>query len=191
MIRFIEETHTYLDEKGRRVPSVTQILSIVSAHTYGDINESVLENARQRGNVVHFAVRLYEEANMESIKEEYKGYLDAYKKAKEKYNIEVDEMEKLVYNSEHNYAGTLDILGKVDGEDAIIDIKTTSVMHKELVTLQTNAYANCDELRGKGYKLYVLQLKDDGTYKLIKLERKFGVFKAMIDIAKYFKGVFV
>jgi hypothetical protein len=61
----------------------------------------------------------------------------------------------------------------LDGEAVILDIKTTasiSGLHKLCYTAQLNLYKLAVEKEKPVEKLWVLQLKKDGTYKLIQLE---------------------
>jgi len=60
----------------------------------------------------------------------------------EKYGekIELIESQKIVYNDEHSYAGTLDILGRYEGKLSVIDIKRNTFDWRQIA-----AYAKCLE----------------------------------------------
>jgi hypothetical protein len=49
-------------------------------------------------------------------------------------------MEHRLYSLEHDYAGTLDVFGEVDGASAVVDWKASSAVYREF-RLQTAAYA--------------------------------------------------
>ena len=48
-------------------------------------------------------------------------------------------MEHRVYSREAEYAGTIDVFGKVDGEPAIVDFKAAEPAKKDLLTLESAA----------------------------------------------------
>ena len=52
--------------------------------------------------------------------------------------IKVEAFQKTVYNDEHNYAGTMDILGEFDGKRSVMDFKRQSYDWRQLA-----AYAAC------------------------------------------------
>lgn len=49
-------------------------------------------------------------------------------------------MEHRLYSREHDYAGTLDVVGEVDGQLAVVDWKTSKALYEEM-PLQAAAYA--------------------------------------------------
>lgn len=52
-----------------------------------------------------------------------------------------EDVERLVVDQEHTYAGTIDVAGMVQGVFGLVDLKTSSSM-KEEYALQTAAYVN-------------------------------------------------
>ena len=50
-IEFLEKEHKYIDEEGNAIPSVTDILTMVSG--YDKVNPAVLEHAAMKGTLVH------------------------------------------------------------------------------------------------------------------------------------------
>ena len=65
-IEFDEDKHLYY-VGGKQIPSVTDILSPLH-RSYGNINPSVLEYARQRGTAVHEALQMLATAGKFIIK---------------------------------------------------------------------------------------------------------------------------
>ena len=148
MIEFIEETHQYLVE-GILTPSVTQILKKVFPHKYEGVDERILEQKSIYGTKLHKCIEMIEKKKPKKPIAYCKRYLNIdiyqeeslkqYLAIKEKYNIEVLESEKQV-QYKGLYAGTLDMVAKVNGKVKVIDIKTTYELDKEYVGWQDSYY---------------------------------------------------
>ena len=102
---------------------------------------------------------------------------DEFRKAYAKFLKENDVdwfgIEMITHNQDF-YAGTLDRYGFVNGNTVILDIKTTKTIsgkHKKLYEAGQNLYrlAVKDRFDVDIEKLFILQLKEDETYKLIEL----------------------
>lgn len=83
-------------------------------------------------------------------------------------------MEHRIYSREHEFAGTLDVLGDVDGEIAIVDWKAAGAIYREF-RLQTAAYAqawaemNDDRVPDR----WVIRLdKESGEFEAVKFPRE-------------------
>ena len=74
---FIEDTHTYLLNK-RKIPAATDIMKFVTDYKYSIVPDSILENAQEKGTIVHFAAEVFNKTGFKGIDSQYKGYLDAY-----------------------------------------------------------------------------------------------------------------
>ena len=82
----------------------------------------------------------------------------SYKIMMEKYNdkIEVIKFQETIYNIEHKYAGTLDLIGRYEGKLAIIDFKKGAFNYEQLA-----AYAKGDRFeKEKPEKLVILHIGD-------------------------------
>jgi len=165
-IEFDEKKHQY-KVNGKIVPSVTEILEHLTAVGYGKVNPAILDEAKERGTAVH---ELTEAIDLgfppEYIDPAVEGYAVAYLKFLEDYDVEWDYIEHRFYEPKMGFCGTIDRVGKIDGKDAILDIKTTSspsVDQKIAVCCQTAAY---DFGLGSedGFDRYALYLHSDGTY---------------------------
>jgi len=165
-IEFDEKKHQYKVD-GKVVPSVTEILEHLTAVGYGKVNPAILDEAKERGTAVH---ELTEAIDLgfppEYIDPAIEGYAVAYLKFLEDYDVEWDYVEHRFYEPKMGFCGTIDRVGKIDGKDAILDIKTTSspsVDQKIAVCCQTAAY---DFGLGSedGFDRYALYLHSDGTY---------------------------
>ena len=163
---FIEETHTYLID-GEQVESVTQILKKLFPNKYSDINPEVLKRASERGTQIHRAIEAY-----------CKGFDDGSDEVKD-FNflrkhygfIPVENELPLVLDfGGKTYAGTADMIIKMDNQIAVADIKTTSTLDKDYLGYQLNLYKIGLE-QSYGYNieaLYGIHIRD-GKRKLIKI----------------------
>ena len=189
-IEFDEKKHQY-KVNGKVVPSVTEILEHITAPGYGKVNPSILDEAKERGTAVH---ELTEEIDLgfppEYIDPAIEGYALAYLKFLEDYDVEWDYIEHQFYEPKMGFCGTIDRVGKIDGADAVLDIKTTSAPsadQKIAVCIQTAAYASA--MCGRGYfhdeyETYALYLHNDGSYEL------FDCFQYQKDRAFVAYGIF-
>ena len=176
MVEYIDETHTYLVD-GVIVPSVTQILQKVFPLKYMGIPTEVLNNKARYGTQLHNFIEIIETKKPKKPLAYIKRYYDPniyqiesikqYLELKEKNNIEVIEVEKLV-NYKNYYAGRLDIKALVNGKKTIIDIKTTAELDKNYVSMQNSLYELADE---PVEELYCLWLPKGHIGKLEKLNR--------------------
>lgn len=138
IVEYLEDTHIYLVD-GVITPSITQLLK-KHFPVAESIPQSILENARKRGNRVHKEIEDYE--HLESIKEpstELKNYVEL----KDKHKFEVIDVEKIVVLHKDGKVvacGRLDQLIEIDGELAINDIKSTYKLNYEYLYHQTNLY---------------------------------------------------
>ena len=167
-IEFIEDGHIYL-KAGIIIPSVTQILKKIFSNKYDGIPAKILKRKSEYGNKIHSTIEKLEKKEeyvLDSVyvKESIKQYLEI----KEKYNIKVLSQEEIVCYKDL-YAGKYDMIGIVNDNKSLIDIKTTSEVDKEYLSWQLSMY----ELAiGKKFKkLYCLWLPKGGLGKLIEIER--------------------
>lgn len=151
---------------GRRVPSVTEILSLAGLTNWGMVPSSVLELAAQRGRETHLWLELVDRGYLSPEDEpppQIQGYVSAYYRFRAETDFEPDPdgIEETVLNLSHFYAGTLDRRGRLNRDRVVIDFKTgvpTPAAH-----LQTAGYAACLEGR---FKRFALHLRPEGTYRL-------------------------
>lgn len=178
MLEFIEEGHIYL-YNGVILPSASEIMEPVSKLKYDGIPRKILEVAAIRGTAVHKAVEDYENGLEPILDDETKYYFDSYKTFKNKGRMLVLESEQKLCNG--TYAGTIDMVGEVDGKPAIIDLKCTAEINEKLLAVQLALYCM---LKGKEeYKdnLYVLHLtREKHTFR--KIEPRFDIAEALIKL---------
>ena len=140
----------------------------MTAKHYGDISKEVLQQAKDRGTAVHAACEDLDIGfDAEDVPAEYEGYVRAYLAFKNDYRPTLLGMEQKIYNAEQGYAGRFDRWFEWDGDEAILDIKTTTSPTKTTIIAgcaQTHAYA----IAMKGVKRrFLLYLRKDGKYRLV------------------------
>lgn len=196
MLTFDPIEHKYF-YNGERVPNVTTILSPLSE--YASVPRKVLEQAAARGNYVHEMCEQHVWGLLDesSIDEGYRGYLDAFKGFLRETGFEAEYVEQRVFHTQLRYAGTLDLGGtfppmgrRRNPHRALIDIKTTFKLMAS-VGPQTAAYNEAwksqqpKELHFD--ERYGLQLKADGSYKLLPYKSPFDMntFRACLVINNF------
>lgn len=167
-----ERNHKYMDEEGNIIPSVTEIISMISGEAYRNINPAVLEHAAEKGRLVHEWCEQFDYGCEEDqVPSELEPYCRAYMDFCRDYRPEWTAIESMVYcnvtQTGDGYAGTVDRIGKIDGKLCVVDIKTiaspTTKDHIK-VCCQTAAYSMASNVWGERYALY---LKPDGKYRLL------------------------
>lgn len=213
-LKFYDKGHRY-ELDGVEIPSVSEISRFASREVYGnDISKYVLDKACERGTAVHKATEELDKTGKCEILPEYVEYLNAYVKFRKDFNIkEYTYIEKPLADKKMGYAGTLDRVYKIDedfakavkkhcktdiseiiGDYAIIDLKTSSTVKKQLAQIQLPAYSNllCPRiifsprsLDCVGF-LGILHLKKDGKYKLTPYEDDLSLFNACLTLHRAF-----
>lgn len=125
MITFDRASHRYTLD-GQDVPSNTQVLKYMGLVRLDGIPGFILERARQRGSDVHELLHYYNEGDLDwsTVDPEYVGYLEAWQRFLGERAFQLRLCEYRVASRRHRVAGTLDCLGVLDGQGALIDFKT-------------------------------------------------------------------
>jgi hypothetical protein len=148
----VEPPRPTLDEATRRYRygggsfvGVTTVLKAVGIVNYGAIPKSVLEQAAMRGKYAHEACQLDDLGTLDesALDPLLRPYLDAWRAFKEKLEsrggmILKDWIERPVVSVALGYAGTLDRVIHIDGEEVCADIKTSAA--PRWAGIQTAAY---------------------------------------------------
>ena len=190
-LRFDPESHRYFWDDVH-VPNVTSILSPLV--DYARVPWAVLEKARQEGVAMHKMVELYvaDDLDEQALPEWLRPRLEAFQKFQAESGFKVEGSERRVYHVAHRYAGTLDLVGDMNGDLTVIDIKR-SLFAGPAIGLQLAAYQEAENDRRKREKLpkatkrYALQLRAKGDYKLEPYEDKndFAVFLALLTLKRW------
>lgn len=173
MLTFDPEAHIY-KWNDEIVPSVTQLLNEFKLVDFSNVPKDRLEYKRSLGVAVHYAIELMEQDNLdeESLSEEIRPYVNAYKSFREVSGFEPRQTENRMYSKKWRFAGTMDQQGihlsKVGSEQAIIDYKCTWKLYAACGP-QLQGYKILFEENNPGIKikkLFGLQLKSNGHYEL-------------------------
>lgn len=144
------------------------------------------DKAKVRGTTVHSIVEAYRKNGVEvkfeteEAEKTFGGYRDAFLKWIKELDITIVENEKTVFSEKYGYAGTLDLLVRINGnkETTLVDVKTGKDIYPESA-LQVSAYRNALEEQGIEIKeCAVLLLMENGTYKYEVCENRLDGFLA-------------
>jgi len=166
-INFLDR-RVYKRSEGVYYPSVTTILQYMPKNKFfeswlkdvGHNADLIMRRAGKEGTQVH-------EAAEKLVLGEEVSWMDDYGNAKYSqlvwemilkfyefwttYKPELISTEDFVFSDEHKYAGTADLVVKMDGETWLLDLKTSNSLHKSY-DLQLASYAKALE-ESKGIKI--------------------------------------
>lgn len=168
---FYDDTHRYTVD-GEEVPSVSELIRFLTREAYNDTPQYFMDGAAARGTRVHKATEAIDEYGKVECEDDISEYIQGYVAFLRDHKPDWLHIEWPVCNHK-SYAGTVDRYGELDGKKTILDIKTTqniSGMHKLLYGVQLTLYKMAVEMETPVEQLVVLQLKKDGSYKLIPIE---------------------
>ena len=155
-----------------RLPSVTQILKAVGLGAdYDRVPAHTLEHARERGQALHAAIQYHHEGTLDadSLHPEVAPGFSAYLKflVDSAFAFEAGEFE--VVHPVWLYMGHPDLLGTLNGQRVLIDLKYMATVHLHAAAYQLTLYRLAWEAQHPEQPIsgcYVLQLKLDGTPRL-------------------------
>lgn len=164
--------HTYT-LNGVRLSGVTAIVKWMFPETYKDIPQSVLEKAAAHGTQVHTKCELYDSLGIGDDMPEVQDYI----RLKKEQGLKTLVSEYLVDDGAH-ISSSIDKVFEVDesGCYPLGDLKTTSKVHRDNVTLQLSIYAylfelNNPELKAGRLMCIWLPKKQYGDAAIIDLKR--------------------
>jgi hypothetical protein len=178
-IIFNKEDHSYTDEKGIQYPSVTGIISSVG------LSNQYFKNGNyyaKRGEAVHLACQYFDEGDLGSFDENIGDYVLAWENFRNDVGGEITAIEKVVFNQNLHYAGTIDRILKIDDYYVVLDIKTGQ--QYKWHALQLAGYAMClDYPKDTKIVRWGVYLKDK-TYNVVEYRdtSDFGVFESAVRI---------
>ena len=183
---FDEKTHTYylkLKNDKKKLISVTQLLQKHNlSPDYSMIPIDRLSKKAERGKIIHEELENYIKYGVLGFTEELYNFIDVCKIEK----ITPLQSEIKVYNKD--FAGTIDITGKINGKCFIGDFKTTSSAHLKSVSWQLSLYEFLAKKRFKKLLCFhfrvnkwrvieVPRIPRKEIKKLLKFERKGLIYK--------------
>lgn len=186
-LRFVEETHQYFDGDVE-LPSVTEIIRFCNFDTVNKARQGNNPFYRERGSKVHELCQLIDYDGIENVPvgTGYDGYIRAYINFLRDYNIKSWlAVEKPLGSANIGFAGTVDRIGYIDDKLTILDIKTSSNVNVISLTAQLTAYSLLNS--SISAQLMGLQLKKDGKYKVILVDRDYELFKSCQTLHERFK----
>ena len=189
-LEFIEDGHRYLLD-GEEIPSVSEIIRFAEREVYQEPNKFQMEQAADRGKRIHKACEQLDRTGTCECDPDIAGCVNAYAKFLAEHRVKWELIEEPVVDPYKSYAGTLDRYGEVDGHKTLLDIKSTKRItgkHKVLYSIQLALYRHTLPDSESEIKHVILQLCDDGTYKLIKLENRFGLAASCLALHEAFKS---
>ncbi len=183
MNEYRESDHTYWIGNSQ-VPGVTTILKAAGLY-----NESFFtEESRNRGTYCHKACLYHLQGDLaeDSIPEEYRGYIEAFKlfMAESECKPIIEQCEVPLFSSIFRYSGTPDMPCMFKGRKSLVDVKTGS--ETPVTGIQLSAYVQLMDTPADRYGLY---LKADGKYRLVPyVDRKdLAVFNAALTMYQWKK----
>jgi hypothetical protein len=198
----------YFEETGPKI-SVTHVLTIIEKpqlkYWFGEqvyyavvvdpsINKQealsapyrTSKEAALRGSTVHSIIEAWKTTGdrIKDIPSQFSGYADAFYKWAEEVKLEVIENEKTVVSEKYQYAGTLDMLGKIGGRTYVIDFKTNKDGNVyDEVSLQLSAYKQAlfeQDIKVDG--LMAVAVSPTGTYTAKVMNDNLDVFLSALKL---------
>ena len=126
-------------------------------------------DAKDRGSTIHSIVEAYEHTQkyIENVPEKFRGYAQAFYRWTADNHITIVEHERTVVSQKYKFAGTLDMLVKLNGNEmpVVVDVKTGKDIYNEAF-LQLSAYRQALKENGtQTAGVAVLLLQEDGSLK--------------------------
>ena len=183
---FNEEKHEYMVD-GKVVPSVSEIMKCATCLYYTDeIPPRVLELACKKGSAVHNSIEDYLLFEEYTIEPQYEPIFKQFIKWLEEYKPKIIKVEYQMTNGK--YAGTCDLICRINDKTIGIDYKTSSQLHTQMIAIQEAAYnelANYNKIRVDEW--YALHLTKT-NYEFKKIEIRKDIWEKCKDIYFYMKG---
>lgn len=172
-VTFSSKDHKYT-VRGVVVPSVTTVLKYLYGDAYAAVKADVLERASAYGTMVHEELQKLIEIRRDAFLDvlplcTVQETINYFTKVEPIYKIEPVSLEKVIVLYDDAgvpvAAGRFDLLCKVKGELTLADFKTTSTIHRQLVTGQLNMYLKaayqCGYITSEDLKLGVIHLSGE------------------------------
>jgi len=160
--------------------------------------EEIRDEAGEDGSFVHDAIdrmlhgqkitsqeieeKFKKSARILKIKKCLKSFIDWYNE----YKPEIIKTEFMIVNSEYQFGGTVDLLCKINGENYIIDYKTSKSISEEH-RVQLSAYNK--EVSNLEYKMAILHLGNTTIkgYSFLEVKDNEKYFKQFQSVNNLFK----
>jgi hypothetical protein len=193
---FNAERHEYTINR-ERVPSVTDVLWIVTEAELAKVPPATLERARRRGEDVHQAINLHNRdalGNLADLAPEVQSAVGAWGRFLSETGCTVIASEQPVYHDMLGYAGTPDVVLEWPRRGLVIpDVKATYAV-PGTVGAQTAAYAEAwHEMHGKRGRppsRCCIHIKD-GAYEVHprKDGKDWSLFVSCLNVYRYLEKI--
>lgn len=179
---FDEGAHVYTVD-GVPVPSVTQLLKPIGTD-FSMIRPDVLERKRQLGTSVHLACEYDDEGELGDCDDEVLGYVNGWRMFRSDNAVDVVHNEKQLFHESLRFAGTLDRVVVMQGQQWIVDIKTAA----EPVPSYGVQLSGYQLLLGvEKIRRATVHLRPDGTYKMCEFKNPndMACFRALLSLNQW------
>ena len=176
---------------------MSDILKPIDSIGLDGIPPKYLAQAAERGTRIHEATDDYDFGEIDIESEDWREenadilpYVQAYAEFAETSDGLIRARECALYSEQYGVAGTLDLVRDINGVCSIMDIKTSKTISALRSRAQLNMYRlfwNESHSR-KAEALYILQLKDNATYRLIPIDIDEDEAQFWIDIYRKIKN---
>lgn len=164
---FDEERHTYT-YNGKQLSGITHLLSAeLFCDKYNGASDSVLEKARERGDIIHSTIQVNDNLGFDDGSKEYAEYLNLLKSK----GLKRLANEYLVSDLT-KYASSIDLVCE---DLSLVDFKCTAKLDKDYLSWQLSIYKYLFELQNptlKVNKLYAIWLPKKGKAKIVEIKAK-------------------
>lgn len=159
--------------------SVKDIMSKTSLET---------RKAATRGTGVHnIFPKVIRGEEYKPYPEEYSGYIVGIEKFIADFKPEIIMADAIVWSDKYGYAGSLDIVAKINGRKVLLDLKTGNTYPEH--RLQLAAYKQAlSEMGTEVDDTAVLLLKGDDVYQYILTNEPFDNFLKAKELWTWWKG---
>lgn len=152
---FYPETHTYVVD-GKELPSITTLLDKTYGNNYAGMNPEVLKVYADYGTAVHAELSDFIEIRKKApdfpVISAYPEVENYFTLVEDIYHIKPILTEKVVVLYDENNvavaAGRFDLLCTANDKLTLVDFKTTSTIHRQMVTGQLNLYLKAAKQSG-------------------------------------------
>ncbi len=140
----LDDSHVYT-LGGMRIPGCTSVLQAMGATpNFSFMPPADLEWYQDRGHAVHKMIEMYVKGTLDKrLPATLKPYLTGWQRFVKEYDVtdvRIEHVENPIHHPAYRYGVTPDIVAKVRGRVAPIELKATSV-HSPATELQTAAQA--------------------------------------------------
>lgn len=188
-----KKINQYFDDRGNKLPSVTQILGVIAKpqlmYWYGkNGNEKckkILDEAGEFGGRVHTLIEQTIKGQKVTLDGKFTDIIENFKLIT--HGWEFIEFEKVLINEKDGWGGTADAIVQIDGVKALVDFKTSGAIYNEHY-LQVAAYMEC---LPECTHAYIVHLdKETNGWEIVeaKTDGLYPVFMAAKVIYDYQKG---